>query len=222
MRVSDLAEAAGLLRRLIIVMRSLVGSAAATSAFYQSALNDLDGRAEIEIEGGTLAAPLGAAFEQAFDTGASPEDFAGVRIAAAEETISGGPAIVIRQAVVRLALYWQVAALAKVEISSRDEIEAYRADLNAAFEQAEEDAADQGETEVYREFIAAHGRAIQDLMDRGRTLPRLVDYAFPISLPVVTIANRLYGDADRVDELVRENGIVHPLFAPITLRALTK
>jgi prophage DNA circulation protein len=49
----------------------------------------------------------------------------------------------------------------------------------------------------------------------------MVAYAFPDRRPVLAIAQALYGDAGRADELRAENKVVHPLFMPAAGRALS-
>jgi prophage DNA circulation protein len=53
-------------------------------------------------------------------------------------------------------------------------------------------------------------------------LPRMVSYQLPASLPALTVANLLYGDGARFDELIAENGTVHPAFMQRDLVALSE
>jgi prophage DNA circulation protein len=70
-------------------------------------------------------------------------------------------------------------------------------------------------------MLALHAAVTRDLTQRGRPLPRMVSYNTAASLPALALANRIYGDASRTDELIAENRAVHPLFMPAAGRALT-
>ncbi|PWG62865.1 DNA circularization protein [Sediminicurvatus halobius] len=56
--------------------------------------------------------------------------------------------------------------------------------------------------------------AVQDLRERGAALPELTDYTPAATLPALVIAQRLYGDGRRADEIVRRNRIRHPGAVP--------
>jgi prophage DNA circulation protein len=66
------------------------------------------------------------------------------------------------------------------------------------------------------------GAIVSDVTARAARLARLTTYTPPAVVPMVTIASRLYGDAERQDEIIERNGILHPLFVPAeALRVLT-
>lgn len=58
------------------------------------------------------------------------------------------------------------------------------------------------------------GAIVSDVTARAARLARLTTYTPPAVVPMVTIASRLYGDAERQDEIIERNGILHPLFVP--------
>ena len=68
---------------------------------------------------------------------------------------------------------------------------------------------------------ALRSAAVQDLNARGAQLPELVTILLPGSLPVLTLSNRLYGTADRSDELVQRARPIHPAFMPVRFQALS-
>jgi prophage DNA circulation protein len=55
----------------------------------------------------------------------------------------------------------------------------------------------------------------------ARPLPRLLPYQFARVMPTLVLAQRLYADASRADEIRAENHVVHPLFCPLTGFALS-
>ena len=87
---------------------------------------------------------------------------------------------------------------------------------------AQDFAAAQFNNTVWRALLALHGAVVRDLGARARPLPRIVPYSVATRLPLLTLANRLFGDAGRSEELLAENrDTVHPLFMPADGRALS-
>jgi prophage DNA circulation protein len=83
-------------------------------------------------------------------------------------------------------------------------------------------AGDQFEDDVYTALRSLRGQAVQDLNSRGAQLPTLVTVTMPSSLPSLVLAQRLYRDASREDELVARAVPVHPAFMPRTFEALNQ
>jgi prophage DNA circulation protein len=53
-------------------------------------------------------------------------------------------------------------------------------------------------------------------------LPRIVNYQMPINYPALALANRIYADGSRSDELIAENETVHPAFMQRDVIALSE
>lgn len=81
-------------------------------------------------------------------------------------------------------------------------------------------AGDEGDDASYQAFKALRVRTVADLRARGGDLAALKVVSFPASLPALFLAERLYGDATRADELIREADPMHPLFMPTSFQAL--
>lgn len=62
-----------------------------------------------------------------------------------------------------------------------------------------------------------------DLRTRAARLPRLVDWTPPSTMPALVVAQRLYGDASRDEEIVARNRLPHPAFVTggVALRVLS-
>ena len=73
----------------------------------------------------------------------------------------------------------------------------------------------------YQNVVALSALLIQHLSATERELPRIVTYAMPINYPALALANRIYGDASRSDELADENETVHPAFMQRDIIALS-
>jgi len=67
---------------------------------------------------------------------------------------------------------------------------------------------------VYNALIDLRGSVTTDLHQRAAQLPRLIDYTLPGTLPAIVLAHKLYGDANRDQEINDKNSIQHPGFLP--------
>ena len=83
-------------------------------------------------------------------------------------------------------------------------------------------AGDAGEDRSYVAFRALRIAVAQDLTARGDPLPRLRRVSLRQSAPASVLAQGLYGDADRADELVSRADPEHPLFMPAELVVLDR
>ena len=175
-----------------------------------------------QVQAGTFGVPLLACFRAATTAGATFAGMDRVRQQAQAVTASDLPVQRVAQTAVRLALAEIARILAATTFTSRQDIDAALARVNAAFIPAEDFAAAQFNNVVWRALLASHGDIVRDLTARARPLPRIVTYSFGTRMPVLTLANRLYGDAGRAEELLAENrDTVHPLFMPASGRALS-
>jgi len=66
--------------------------------------------------------------------------------------------------------------------------------------------------EVYDALRALRAAVVRDVAARGANLTRLVRWAPAATLPVLVVAQQLYADASRADELLVRNSVRHPLF----------
>jgi prophage DNA circulation protein len=83
-------------------------------------------------------------------------------------------------------------------------------------------AGDQGEDASYNALRALRVAVVQDMQVRGAGLGTLIDFQFYTALPAPVLANTMYRDATRADQLVIQTGPIHPLFMPTSFQALAK
>lgn len=81
-------------------------------------------------------------------------------------------------------------------------------------------AADQGEDATYQALRTLRTAVVQDLTQRGATLATVTTVISPMPVPALVLAQRLYRDPSREDELITEAMPVHPLFMPTQFQAL--
>lgn len=77
-----------------------------------------------------------------------------------------------------------------------------------------DDEAETADDTTYPLLLSMRADVARALPPPGETLPNLITYTPRITLPALVVAQQLYGDASRADEIVARNGSVHPGFLP--------
>ena len=80
----------------------------------------------------------------------------------------------------------------------------------------------QGEDDVYTALRSVRAAVVQDLTARGADLAVLTTITTPRPMPALALAQRVYRDAGRTDELVAESDCIHPAFMPTSFRGLAQ
>lgn len=137
-----------------------------------------------------------------------------VRKAALAETPVSLPAVETVLAIVRLTLACEARIITAMTFKSRDEVDATVTVVNDAFSQATEVASDDLDAGTYITLIALHADVVKHLADRGRQLPRVIQYRYQTVMPALRMAQLAYADPSRYAYLIAENGIIHPAFCP--------
>jgi hypothetical protein len=124
----------------------------------------------------------------------------------------------ISQAIVQAAIGFCLSAesslITQLEFTSRVDIETLMKRMTVAFNTARDLAADADDSSYYQNLTWLSGALISYLATTSRPLPQMVEFDLPISLPALTLSNRIYYTADRWEEVVAENKIIHPAFCP--------
>lgn len=221
----DLKEAASVvavvLDALLLTLQGQTGLIGAQTRFLCGQLS-VNGESELSAGGSQFWIDLAACFESAQQAGATFETMDIVRSTSEALTPTGLPGIAVRNFSVRMSLVEQARILAATTFVSRQDIDNYFDQINASFDVAELVAADNQDNVAYVLLIAIHAAVSNDLANRSRPLPKMVTYSFPARMPSLALAQRLYSDASRGDQLIAENKPVHPLFMPSSGNALSE
>jgi prophage DNA circulation protein len=224
MNKNDLTEAVAamnvVLTALLATLAGQTGTAAAQTRYLCGQLA-FNGSAELNAGGTQFWVDLALCFEAAQSAGATFAAMDAVRAAAEALVVIGLPAVAVKNFSIRMALAEQARILAATTFTSRQDIDNYFDQINASFERAKLVAADNRDNVAYTLLIAIHGAVSNDLANRALPLARMVSYTFPTSLPSLAVAQRIYYDPSRNDELIAENRPIHPLFMPVTVNALS-
>lgn len=222
MNVIDRTQAVLLLGRMLDAIASVTRDATGLAAAnLRAAIGSLRADAAADIEAGAVGDALANCFDLARQAGATLDEMARVRSAAEAEAPKGIPATAIVNAAIRFALIQEALITSDTDFASRDDVDRVLDRMDTAFDAAETVAADSRDTATYRALVALHAAVAHDLSVRSRPLPRIVKFSFPNRRPALVLANFLYGDASRTDELIAENKPVHPAFMPQAVRVLS-
>lgn len=189
-------------------------------SLFRLAWGDLVAAAEELIETAQVAAAIANVFDLARLAGASVIEMDTVRQHTEAIATSSFAARSVQNTCIRLTLVQSARILADTTLTSRQAVDAYIDRMNDAFDGAETIAGDAKDQASYRSLIALHAAVTFDLTTRERPLPGIVIYDFAVSRPVLWMAQRLYGDAERTEELIEENKPVHPAFCRSPINAL--
>jgi hypothetical protein len=111
--------------------------------------------------------------------------------------------------------------LTQMTFTSRDEVADLMKRMKAGFDQARDMAADRFDSATYQNLTYLAGSLINHLNSVALRLPSLVSFTFQASLPALYLSNRIYQVGTRAEELEQMNDVVHPLFMPRELEALS-
>lgn len=215
MKKPDLLEAVEIIHRTLDGLAdTLQGVQTRAASDLRRAIGDLRASIAEQIIENTVAVSLFYCFRLAILAGATVAAFERLRGQLIAETPKHLLGVSVTQTGVRYTLAQMSRLIAKTEFVSRQDVSAIMELVNDAFNPAEENASDQLDAASYQALIALHAAVINDLVTRAQLLPRVVTYQFPASMPALWIAQRLYQDATRSDQLRLENKWVHPAFPP--------
>ncbi|KWT89359.1 MULTISPECIES: hypothetical protein [unclassified Variovorax] len=83
-------------------------------------------------------------------------------------------------------------------------------------------AGNEGADASFNALRALRAAVVRDLTQRGANLAELTTVKSPNVVPAPTIAQRVYRDSSRSDELVVQADPPHPAFMPVAFKALSK
>jgi prophage DNA circulation protein len=130
-----------------------------------------------------------------------------------------------QQALVALVSGSAVIALGRVyartEFAAQDDADTARDQLADLIDGLATAAADGGDDQGFLSWQSYYQSAIDDLTTRAKQAPSTLSFTMGIAVPSLVLAQRLYQDPSRGDELVARNLSPHPLFVGPSVQALT-
>jgi len=217
----DVDEAAPIVNATLAALLTWAPTRGREGADLRAAINDVRANVLELLHNDAIGPPLAECFQLAQTTGVSMEQIESVRTTAAAKIPITVGAIMVRDSLIQLCLVTQARILAAMEFGSREDVDRIRAMLNASFQSIEEVLTDRMDSMTYRAVIELHAAVSFFLVETARPLPRMLNFRFNLPLPTLAIAQKLYHDAGRADELRVENKVVHPAFCRRSGRALS-
>jgi len=184
------------------------------------ACGDIKAGAESYIANNTIGEKLSECFELARATGATLSEFNHIRERILLENPYSLVATLLKNGCVCFALQHMSMNIVDMTFVSRQDVDKVRDEVNAAFNPAEETAADEMVLVAYRALVTLHAAVTFHLYQTAHPLPQMLSYRFAKPRPTLVLSHRLYDTAGRADQLRAENKVVHPAFAPREGRAL--
>lgn len=138
-------------------------------------------------------------------------------VGSAMQTMQSGCGDLFRRA----ALIAMARASASYQPASFDDAVTVRNQLCALLDAEIMIAGNQGEDGTFNTFRAVRAAVVQDLTTRAANLSTLANVKSNSAVPAPVLAQRLYRDSTRSDELVMQADSIHPAFMPTNFKALS-
>jgi hypothetical protein len=210
----DAEESTGIVQRMMNNLMGTVATSGLAGSTARTAISDVHANAYLWLRDDTIGPPLNDAFIQSRLAGATVPNIGIVyRALMAEQPRSLG-AILMVNAGIDLCLVTAGEIVAGMDFVSRQDVEMMKEAIQAPFQDAIEVAADDMDQVMFQSLTGLYSAITNHLVSTARPLPRLITYQFGRVMTTLTIAQWLYADPSRADEIRQENKIVHPAFCP--------
>ncbi len=121
----------------------------------------------------------------------------------------------------RAAVAQMMQAAANYKPASNDEAAVIKSLIASVIDTAITDAGDAGDDGVYVALIELKTAGMQAMTKKSVALPNMILYSFQSSIPDLVLAQRIYQDVSRADELAQGAKAIHPAFMPRQFKALS-
>jgi hypothetical protein len=186
----------------------------------RTALGDLQAYYLDYFQEGTLGTVLLDCFTTATTVGFDLNEMDHVLNTLLDETPTAGLPTLFTQMAINFSVSQDAHILAAMTFHSRDDIDAMMVRMQAIFSVTIDHAADVMDSGVYAKLMELAAAVTRYLAETARPLPRMVQYEIN-PRPSLAVANRIYADAARAEEIATENKVVNPVFCPRILRVLS-
>jgi prophage DNA circulation protein len=207
-----------------LLLRSVPTTEGREAYALRKAVGELSANAEQLLLDGALGTQLNACFKAALDAGATFAGMDKIRRYIADTVTDSSS--VITQIVAHSSTIMCLAGMARIitttTFTSRDDVQLTIDLMRSALDPMKEVAADELPAETYQAVNNLGAAVMRHLARTELSLPRKIIYNAKQPKAGYALAYLIYADADRSDEIIRENKIVHPAFMPATVRVLSQ
>lgn len=121
----------------------------------------------------------------------------------------------------RCALAQLATSLTSYQPSSQEDADATMAAAVSLIDDEIDIAGDSGDDASFQALRELRQAVVADLQSRGANLAAVSTFQFNAPLPALVLANRIYRDSTRADQLVTQVKPIHPAFCPTKFKALS-
>lgn len=218
---SERTEALDISRRMMTALMGFQIEIGGAGADLRSAVGKFLANFSVLIDSRVLGTELFACFEAARATGATLVSMNNVRVAMFAEAPAFPLGLSIANGGIIFSFVEQCQIISRLTFRSRPQVEVLLDEMVTIIEAIKLNKADSFAASDYENVVALSALLVQHLSATERQLPRIVNYRMPVSYPALALANRIYGDGARSEELVAENEAVHPAFMQRDVIALS-
>jgi hypothetical protein len=220
---SQVEEAAGVLDNLLnYILMSLPPGQTPQRDYCRRLATTMRADPAAAIRGDTLGTDLQNIFVAADAAGAT---YGGIEAARQYLMSEADSTSVWTQTLLDSALVMTLAEecniITRMSFASQSDVQTMILHVQDMFEQATALGIEELDVTVYRTLTAMGGAIMNYLASTELQLPRYMAYRAAAPFPSLYLAQRIYADPTRADELERENGVVNPCFMPVMLRVLS-
>lgn len=223
MKLREYLEARAIAQAVLDELQTAVRDQAQTqaAAFLRNQCARVISEMKVSMKSFDFAIGFNTCFHLAILAGAMADDFFRIRKLADRLVAKYPIGATVRVNAIRFTLIAECKAISLSELGTKSRCDALQGRLNSDFDAAIVTAADRMEYAAQRALVKLHAAITADLVTRGRPLPNIATFETRQRMPALALANRIYGDADRAQEIIAENAVVHPLFMPTSIKVLT-
>jgi len=219
---SEKDEIDGVVNRMLDALSSSAPSRTGTEGIsLRSKIGDMRANYFEYLRVGTFAANLLDCFTTAREANVKLSGLIIVHQTLFDEELIGSISIEIVQVAIVFCLAAESRMIAELVFVSRDDVEIMMNRMKIVFDTARNLAADMLDSSAYQKLTALAGALTNHLANASRPLPRMLTFELAIVLPALALSQRVYYNAERWEELMNENKIVHPAFSPRSIRGLS-
>lgn len=227
MNAADAEEAEPIIQSILSDLLLFVPTSGLEGSAARTQIGDTKANAMQWIRTDLIAIPLDLCFQLSREAASSSLELAIVqfeqlrRNAQAKTAVTVG-GIFARDYAILLCLAAEAQILAEMSFTSREQVERVRKSSFPAFCYSEETTADAMDQMGYRAVVSLHAAVTNHFVVTALPLPRVLNYQFAHPFPSLVMAQKLYQDPSRADEMRDGNNVVHPAFMPPLGSALSK
>jgi hypothetical protein len=216
-------EAANILKQLMnYVLMSVPSGITPVTNNVRRLASTLRDHAEEAIRGITLGTQLQQVYSAADLAGAS---YGGIEMARQYLMKQAASQSIFTQILFRSALVMTLALECKIvsrmTFANQEQCQNMVLHIRAIFEDAKAIGIDDVDALVYQSLTTLGGAIMNHLARTQLKLPRYLSWESRSPMPSLYLAQRIYADASRADEIEKENRIIHPAFCPTKIRVLS-